>query len=333
MTYKLGILDQSPVFSGQTGADALQSSIHLAQKVEKWGYHRFWVAEHHQAEDVASSSPEVLISYLLAKTNSLKIGAGGVMLQHYSPYKVAENFHVLASLAPNRVELGVGKAPGGFSISTEALRYGGAGGTIDFDERFMTLQHLINNTLPSDHPLYGAEPLPKPKETVPTFLLGASPESAELAAKAKANFVFARFLNGNDELLQKSINTYRTHYPNGKFIVAVATFASPSQQEAEEIANHYKIFKVRFESGKTLSVKSMLQLENLRQQTNESFEFWQEDIKVLAGTPSFISSELDQLASRYQIDEFILHTPIHNEEKRLQSYELIGKHVLDLVYD
>lgn len=100
MGYKLGLLDQSPIYDGETAFDALQHTIRLAQQAEEWGYSRFWVSEHHHAEQLAGSSPEVLISYLLAQTNSIRIGSGGVMLQHYSPFKVAENFHVLSSLAP-----------------------------------------------------------------------------------------------------------------------------------------------------------------------------------------------------------------------------------------
>lgn len=124
MRYKLGILDQSPVFPGKSANDALQQTVQLAQKAEAWGYSRFWVSEHHHMEEIAGSSPEVLISHLLAKSNRIHIGSGGVMLRHYSPYKVAENFNLLANLAKGRVDLGVGKAPGGLPLSTRALQYG-----------------------------------------------------------------------------------------------------------------------------------------------------------------------------------------------------------------
>ena len=120
---KLSILDQSPVNGVETATEAFQHTIELAQKAEEWGYHRFWVAEHHGSSRVMGSSPEVLISHLLAKTSRIKVGSGGVMLQHYSPYKVAENFNVLASLAPGRVDLGVGGGPGGMPRSTQALRH------------------------------------------------------------------------------------------------------------------------------------------------------------------------------------------------------------------
>jgi luciferase family oxidoreductase group 1 len=115
MTYLLSLLDKSPIEAGKSASQALQATAHLAAKAEQLGYHRFWVAEHHNMDNLASSSPEVLIAYILARTSKIRVGSGGVMLQHYSAYKVAETFNLLASLAPGRVDIGVGKAPGGFS--------------------------------------------------------------------------------------------------------------------------------------------------------------------------------------------------------------------------
>ena len=119
---RLSILDQSPVQDGGSGTEALRRTVELAQAAEGWGYHRFWVAEHHNSEKFMGSSPEVMAAHLLAKTTRIRIGSGGVMLQHYSPYKVAETFNVLASLAPGRVDLGIGRGPGGLPRSTEALQ-------------------------------------------------------------------------------------------------------------------------------------------------------------------------------------------------------------------
>ncbi|TBG72995.1 MsnO8 family LLM class oxidoreductase, partial [Rhizobium leguminosarum] len=122
MTYLLSLLDKSPIEQGLTAADALRATVKIAARAEELGYHRFWVAEHHNMSNLASSAPEALIAYLLARTSRIRIGSGGVMLQHYSAYKVAETFNLLASLAPGRVDLGVGKAPGGFPLSTRALQ-------------------------------------------------------------------------------------------------------------------------------------------------------------------------------------------------------------------
>src|SRR3954449_6611046 len=182
MNYKLSILDQSPIFPGTTASYALQQTVLLAQKAEEWGYTRFWVSEHHNTEQLAGSSPEVLIAYLLAQTKTIQVGSGGVMIQHYSPYKVAENFHVLSNLAPGRVDLGVGKAPGGLPLSTKALQYGTVNDGKDFPERLSFLQELIENSIGENHPFSGIQATPIPEEKPEIFLLGASASSAQLAA-------------------------------------------------------------------------------------------------------------------------------------------------------
>src|SRR3954466_2279175 len=167
------------MFSGFSAFDALQKTVQLAQKAEEWGYSRFWVSEHHHSDQVAGSSPEVLISYLLAQTNSIRVGSGGVMLQHYSPYKVAENFHVLSNLAPGRVDLGIGKAPGGLPLSTKALQYGTVNDGKDFENRLTFLQQLINNSVPETHEFAGIKATPTPPTKPHTYLLGASVDSAK----------------------------------------------------------------------------------------------------------------------------------------------------------
>src|SRR5688572_21880212 len=120
MSYALSVLDKSPVLRGETSTQALQRTVALARRAEALGYQRFWVAEHHNTRDLASSSPEVLLAHLAARTEHIRIGSGGVMLQHYSPYKVAENFNLLQALAPGRIDIGIGKAPGGLPLSTRA---------------------------------------------------------------------------------------------------------------------------------------------------------------------------------------------------------------------
>src|SRR4051812_1350105 len=219
LSYKLSILDQSPIFSGSSAFDALQKTVHLAQKAEEWGYSRFWVSEHHHSDQVAGSSPEVLISYLLARTNSIRVGSGGVMLQHYSPYKVAENFHVLSTLAPGRVDLGIGKAPGGLPLSTKALQFGTVNNGQDFEERISLLKEIIENSINENHPLAGIQATPVPPEEPEIFLLGASINSARLAATLGISFVFAKFINSDNNVLEEAANVYEEVFPNGRFII------------------------------------------------------------------------------------------------------------------
>ncbi|MNX66249.1 Limonene 1,2-monooxygenase [compost metagenome] len=196
MGIKLSILDQSPIFGDETPEEAFQHTVELAQTAERLGYSRFWVSEHHDGDKVAGSSPEVLIAYLLAKTNRIRIGSGGVMLQHYSPYKVAENFNVLSSLAPGRVDLGIGRAPGGLPRSTRALQQGASEGG-DLTGKLKELSQYVHNRLIEDHPLAGLRATPLPGQPADLYLLGASTSSAELAAELGLPYVFALFINNN----------------------------------------------------------------------------------------------------------------------------------------
>lgn len=324
MDYKLGILDQSPVFPGTTTQHALQHTIQLAQKAEAWGYKRFWVSEHHQMEHVAGSSPEVLISHLLALTNSIRVGSGGVMIQHYSPYKVVENFHVLATLAPGRVDLGVGKSPGGFPLSTKALQFGTMNDGNDFEERLALLQQLMEESVHENHLLAGIQATPIPPESPETFLLGTSAKSAKLAADLRLGFVFAQFIDSKGTSLEEAAKAYRERNPLGCLIVAAAVIAAPTQQEAEELANNHKLFKIHLQSGRTITVQSREQILTFEGQAEEPYEVEELAAKIIAGTPEYVHEALTKLKDLYQVDEFILHTPLQKEAERLRSFHLLG---------
>lgn len=325
MSYSLGILDQSPIIEDATNEQTLQKTVALAQKAEQLGYSRFWVSEHHNTDTLAGSSPEVLVSYLLAKTKSINIGSGGVMLQHYSPYKVAENFHVLASLEPGRVDLGIGKAPGGLPLSTKALQYGTLNNDEnDFEERLTFLQQLIEQTVLAEHELYGVQATPIPKVKPALFLLGASPQSATLAGTLGIAFVFARFINSDNDVLAQAATAYRTHHPNGHFAVSIAALAAPTKEEAIALIGDQKITKVHLASGKSLTIQSVELAEKFGQESGESFTVKQYDADILCGTPDDIKMILDDYHVRYRIDEFILHTPVLKEFERERSFELLS---------
>jgi luciferase family oxidoreductase group 1 len=322
--YKLGILDQSPVFPGTQSYDGLQKTVHLAQKAEEWGYSRFWVSEHHHAEEVAGSSPEVLISYLLARTNSIRIGSGGVMLQHYSPFKVAENFHVLSSLAPGRVDLGIGKAPGGLPLSTKALQYGNSNNGILFEERLSLLKKITENSVGGDHPLAGIKATPIPPKEPEIFLLGASANSAGLAADFGIGFVFALFLNSDMTALEESARVYHSLYPDGRFIVSAHVLAAPTQEEAVKLAGEQKIIKVYLQSGRSVTVTSLEQAKTFGEQSGELYEIKEQEAYIIAGTPSYVKGTLTELHQTYQVDEFILHTSLQKETERTRSFQLLS---------
>lgn len=188
LNYKLSILDKCPRAEGISAEQSFKNALQIAQTAEALGFYRYWVAEHHSTALLSSPSPEILIAWLLAQTKSIRIGSGGVMLQHYSPYKVAENFNVLASLTHDRVDLGVGKAPGGFPVSTQALQLG-----LDqtqkgnFKAQLQALDHYLHAKLDRNQPDQVAA-TPIPQQSAEKFLLGASIESARLAADLSAEF-------------------------------------------------------------------------------------------------------------------------------------------------
>ncbi len=324
MSYTLGILDQSPIIEGATNEQTLQKTVALAQKAEQLGYSRFWVSEHHHTETLAGSSPEVLVSYLLAKTKSIHIGSGGVMLQHYSPYKVAENFHVLAALEPGRVDLGIGKAPGGLPLSTKALQYGTLNQGDDFEDRLTFLQQLMEQSIPKEHELYGIQATPIPKIKPTLFLLGASPESAALAGKLGIAFVFARFINSDNDVLAQAARIYREYNASGHFAISIATIAAPTKKEAKELIGDQKITKVHLASGRTLTLQSIELAEKFGQESGEAYTVKQYEADIVYGSPKDIKAILDDFHVQYQVDEFILHTPVLKEFERKRSFELLS---------
>lgn len=324
MNYKISLLDQSPVLNQESNEATLARTVKLAQDTEKLGYHRFLVSEHHNSSEVAGSSPEVLVSYLLAKTEKIRIGSGGVMLQHYSPYKVAENFNVLASLAGDRVDLGIGKAPGGLPLSTKALQYKKVSTENDFYERLSLLNQFINNTVPENHELAELKAAPIPKVKPEIILLGASRGSAEDAAKLGISFAYAQFFNSNDEELEAAVKAYREHFPSGRFILGVNVIASIDEQKAKDFAAGQTLYKVHLASGKRLTLVTEEQAEKLGRESGESFTIEKHEPNVISGTPVQIKEKLDELHTKYGVDEFIYHTPVLNEEVRNESFQLIS---------
>ncbi|GAB1759406.1 LLM class flavin-dependent oxidoreductase [Priestia aryabhattai] len=321
---KLSILDQSPRYEGERAEDAFQHTIQLAQLAEELGYHRFWVAEHHDSEHVVGSSPEVLISHLLAKTHHIRIGSGGVMLQHYSPYKVAENFNVLASLSPNRIDLGIGRAPGGLPHSTQALQQNSQP-TKSLTDKLIELKQYLNDTLPEDHPLYGLKAYPRPQKAADMFLLGASASSAELAASLNLPYVFAQFINGDQKVLEEAISVYNQHVSSHarSLVVALSVIVADTVEEAKALASSTKIFKVYLQNGKSATLGSKEKAEEFGQQSKESYRIEEKEANVIYGTKETVRQKLQALKQAFSIDEFIILTALQDFEQKKRSYTLL----------
>lgn len=328
MSVKLSVLDLSPVNETETATEAFQHTIELAKKAEEWGYHRFWVSEHHGSNRVVGSSPEVLISHLLAKTTHIRVGSGGVMLQHYSPYKVAENFNVLASLAPGRVDLGIGRGPGGMPRSTRALQQETGHETKPLAEKLIELEQFLHNQLEDHHPLYGLQASPVPPQPADLILLGTTASSAELAASRGIPYVFAQFLNSDETMMYEAIETYRKQFDATKrrqpqAMLALSVIVADTDDEAMNYAADIKIVRIRLESGRTLTVGTVEAAEEFGRQVQENFTIDVQEAKSIHGSRETVQKKLVDLQRRYHVDELIVVTAIKDFQKRLRSYELL----------
>ena len=332
---KLSVLDQSPVYDSETEAEAIQHTIELARKAEAWGYHRFWVTEHHGSNKVMGSSPEVLVSHLLAKTDRIRVGSGGVMLQHYSPFKVAENFSVLASLAPGRVDLGIGRGPGGLPQTTAALRFDSrppdaTDGGKSFLEKLLDLDKFLHNSLEETHPLHGLRVSPEPPQVASLFLLGTTPTSGEMAGSLGMPYIFALFLNSDEAVMRESVKTYRSGFDgaNGTHphvMLALPVIVAGSDDEAAGYASEIHVVRILLESGKTFTVFSVEAAEDFGNQSGEKFTYEVLQSNIINGSPGTVRERLCGTRSEYQVDEIFVVTTINDFPKRLHSYELLSR--------
>lgn len=322
MSYALSVLDKSPVARNESATKALARTVALAQRAEALGFQRFWVAEHHNTPDLASSSPEVLLAHLAAHTKTIRVGSGGVMLQHYSPYKVAENFNLLAALAPGRIDIGIGKAPGGLPLSTRALQAGrDPAQRPDFRTQLVELDGFLGGD--AARRTEGLDATPRPAETAERYLLGASVESAALAAELGWNFVFARHLNGDDVILAAAISTYRDVTGRSP-IVALAAVVAPTAADARAQAEHFTPYRVDIAGQQSVIVGSETQAaEYARQAGVTDYTVERRPSTALAGDGHDIIAALDGLAARHGIGEFIIDLA-NAGDSRVEALDLLA---------
>lgn len=334
MVYELSVLDKSPLKEHGSAEAALANTIKLAQTAEKSGFKRFWVAEHHHSDRFASSAPEVLVAYLLAATKQIRIGSGGVMLQHYSPYKVAEQFNVLAALAPNRVDLGVGKTPGGLPASTKALQAEiSEASRFSFDQKAELLSQFLGGNTLNEGDFSGLAATPKVQHKAQGFLLGASVESAQFAAKLGWELSYAGHLNGGDEKLRETLKAYSLA-TNGKVpLVALSAVIASSEKKAKERAKSIVTYKIHFSDRRSYSLPSHESAEEFAKQLGrKDYQIEKHAVQVIAGTAASVSRDLRALSQKYGIQEFMLEFPKTSIEERIAAIESLGAYLHEKEY-
>ena len=233
---RLSVLDQSPVRSTATPADAIRETLALAQATDRLGFHRYWLAEHHSTPALAGPAPEVLIPQVAAVTTGIRVGSGGVMLQHYSALKVAESFRVLETLHPGRIDLGIGRAPGSDQLTARALAGPTGGGIDDFPQKIADVLGYLHGDLPPEHPHGGVIAMPSGPSTPEVWLLGSSDQSAAMAAHFGTGFSFAHFINadGGASVTRAYTRAFKPSavMPEARASVAVFVVCAPTEEEA-----------------------------------------------------------------------------------------------------
>lgn len=249
------------------------------------------------------------------------------MLQHYSPYKVAENFNVLASLAPGRVDLGIGRGPGGLPRSTNALQQEMRNGPRPLAEKVIELDKFLHNALTEDHPHYGLRASPVPPQPADLFLLGTTASSAALAASLGLPYVFALFLNRDKTVMYEAVQTYRKQFDTDKgspqVMLALPVIAADSNAEAHAYAADLKMVRIRLASGRTFTLGSMAAAEEFGKQSQEAYTLEEQEADIICGSLPTVRKQLYDIQRAYQVAEVFIVTAIKDFQKRLRSYELL----------
>ena len=325
---KLGVLDQSPVPAGARPEDALRNTIDLARHADRLGYSRYWLAEHHNTRGLAGPAPEVMVATVAGATERIRVGSGGVMLPHYSPLKVAETFHVLEALHPGRIDLGIGRAPGGDPISAAALRIPTAQGD-QFPHQVQDLIGWLEDRMNGEHPFARVRATPEPTNgTPPVWLLGSSDYSAAVAAVLGTAFSFAHFIN--PAMGDAVVRDYRERFkpsptlPEPLANVGVGAVCAETTEEALRLAASVRLWRRRLMRGDPGPVPTVE--EALAELGPKALERPHDpERRLVIGNPDEVRVELTEIAEAYRVDELIVLTIAHDHAARVRSYELIAE--------
>jgi len=325
---KIGILDQSVVQKGKSAKEAIDETIATVKLAEQLGYSRFWVSEHHNSTFIAGSAPEILMVKLASETNTIRIGSGGIMLPNHSALKVAENFRMLETLFPGRIDLGMGRAPGTDRVTSSLLNPSN-----EFEEEgyLRQLDHLQNFFADTAYTRDNRQILAVPQSTtIPKqWILSSSGGSSLIAAKFGLGLVVAKFINGfaTREVIETYKNNFKPseYFPTPHAMVSIFVLCAETDSKVAEMRKFMDYIFLQFEVGKFHDFADY--------ETIQKYVFTQEEIqrikynsgRIISGTKEFVKKQLEALAEEFNIDEIIISTLAGNSEDRKRSFELIAK--------
>jgi len=329
---RLSVLDQSPIAKGRTPADAVRQTLELAQLCDRLGYTRYWLAEHHSSEALAGTSPEVLIARVAGLTQRMKIGSGGVMLPHYSALKVAENFRMLETLFPGRIDLGIGRAPGSDQRTMRILADGKPNWSSadNYPIQVRDLVAWLHDQLPGNHAGHGVTAQPVGESAPDVWLLGSSDDSAAFAAHFGLPFCFAHFINpdGGDGVTR----AYRQHFKPSALhdkpmpLMAMGLICAETDEEADLLSKSREVWAMRLRTtGNPGPIPSTEEALEAAKDPRVQPMLAAMRRRGLVGSPKTVRAGLEEHAARYQVDEIMVVTICFDFEKRKRSYELLAE--------
>jgi luciferase family oxidoreductase group 1 len=326
----LSVLDLSVVTTGTPPTMALRNSIDLAQHVDRLGYERYWLAEHHNLPSVASPAPDLMIGQIAAATQRIRVGSGGVMLPNHAPLVIAERFKMLEALFPGRIDLGLGRAPGTDGATAHALRrrLDGREGD-DFLERLHELTLWETRDFPPGHPYNNVVAMPSDTPLPPIWLLGSSGYSAELSAQVGMGFAFAHHFATHDAV--DAMLSYRQHFQpstwsSGPYaILAVAAIVADSDTEAEQLAASTDFNRLLRERGQYAPLVSIEEALAYPYTDGERAIIARNRKRLFVGAPATVLQQLQPLIAASQADEVMVITAVYDHAARKRSYDLLAE--------
>jgi luciferase family oxidoreductase group 1 len=329
MSLQLSILDQTPIRRGSNAVEALQESVELVRLADELGYSRYWLSEHHNTTTLAMAAPEIMIARLAAESKRIRLGSGGIMLPNHSTLKVAENFKMLEALYPNRIDLGVGRAPGGDRITAQLLNPSNTFDPQEYIQQISDLQDFLTDN-PNYNNIQGKVRAIPHIDTVPElWMLTSSGESAYLAAHSGMALSFAQFINpvGGKE----AINIYRqrfkpsTRLKEPKASVGVFAFCAEDAHKAEQVQAVMDYRLLSFEKGRYDEIPTY----DAASKYNYTAAEWQRVLynrqRTIVGTPDVVKEKVTALAAELDVPEVVIATFAETKEDRFESYRLLAK--------
>ncbi len=318
------VLDLALVLDGKSIAYTFANSVDLAQHVEKWGYKRYWLAEHHNMEGVASSATAVLIGQIASQTSELRVGSGGIMLPNHAPLIIAEQFGTLETLYPGRIDLGLGRAPGTDQLTTIALRRDQRA-AVAFPENVKELQQYLSASNKNGR----VRAIPGEGLNIPIWILGSSTDSAYLAAALGLPYAFASHFAPAQ--LHQALSIYHQHFqPSAQMkepyvIACISAVVADTDGAAAKLATSFKRLYLGIISGQREKLKAPVNPDEFYLDPHQEAALQQMITCSFIGGPEKVHTEMQQFLDETQVDELMITSPIFDHLARLHSYEIIGK--------